>query len=131
MGKYTSYNRFVKAQGIVRDLYSRARSFRWTHAKLLAERDRVLHSTPMWNGPKHKRLTLSQREYLRGMGDTLRDFMFHQWTIWAFDVGLSMPVRYADCTPEQKDLIHADKTVGRGHHYWADSEGKLTNCPLS
>lgn len=126
MGANTSYNRFVKAQGIVRDLYSRARCFKWSHAELLKERDRVLMCTPMYD-----KLTRAQREYLRGMGDVLRDRMFQEWTIWAFDVGLPMPVRYADCTPEQKDLIHADKEMKRGHHYWIASDGTITNSPLS
>ena len=67
----TEYNRLVRLRNKVKDLFGRARSFRWTLKEYLSHRTTDLYESPDW-----LRATHATRQYVQGWEDCLWEQLY-------------------------------------------------------
>jgi hypothetical protein len=108
----------------VRSVYLQARFARSGLESILDELERQV-----FQHPDFAHLTAWERGCVMGVREAYRTIAFQDWTIWAFDMGGSMPKLTGELTPEELRLVANESH--RGHYYWRDNQGNLTSSVFS
>lgn len=110
MGQSTSFNRFMRMRERVKSSLSILRECKGTHQSYLDARKRLQETKD------YMRLTIAQKEYLRGMEEMAMDELYRHYLVFTYIVD---DVRLAINSPEYKAAVNYQTLdSSTGAHAW-------------